>query len=597
MKPETLKILVIDDEIGARRSSWHKIFVEKYACLGFEFVYSDSRDADGNFSLACAEDFVRQNLDASLILLDIMFGAEDRFGVKILQRIRKFYAYIPVIMLTSVSDPEVRDTCLKLAATYLIKDTFSKEELKTEIERYAVPARDRIVGSSPVVVALRRTLAGYAQAPSQPVLITGETGTGKELAARNLHRLGPRRHGPFLALNCAQVADNLEGSELFGHVKGAFTGADKDKIGLLEAADGGTLFLDEIGTMRVSLQEKLLRVIEDGLVRRIGDTKDRKIDVRIVAATNAELSGLVAEGRFSEPLFYRLHGLALHLPSLRERLEDIPELVDYWLKFWHYREYSSDPPFSISKAALASLKKCSWPGNVRQLVQALGSAIVECYKISHDTTIRPEHLSIYLRDTRTPSGVSLPQAAEIPVLPEDESMWAHYRSLWEIRLISQALARTGENSSRTIQLLFPNIATPSDTYLKRLVYNLVDGAWGNRNILSEPRLREAFQPLAGAYQKEKELAVKEQIKNIVRKMRKKDESKLEQDGVPIQKLIAAWQKTDWESLEEMANEVKEQVQGKENLDGELSRLCLDLDAIANGANFLAAIARMKEIDG
>jgi len=595
MKPEILKILVIDDEIGSQRSSQHQAFIKKYREIGFEWTFCDSRKKDGHFSVDAALEFVHINLDASLILLDIMFGSHARLGLDILERIKEIYSYIPVIMLTSVSEKEIRDKCLRKAETYLIKDTFSKEELKQEIQHYAIPAKDRIVGSSKVMNNIRSTLAGYAAAPSQAVIITGATGTGKELAARNIHRLSARRSKPFIALNCAQIADSLEGSELFGHVRGAFTGADKDKVGLIEAADGGTLFLDEIGTMRLGLQEKLLRVIEDGLIRRIGDTKDRNVDVRLVAATNSDLKKMVAEGSFSEALFFRLYGLAVNLPALKERVSDIPELVDYWLSFWHYREYASDSPFRISRDAIQFLMAHSWPGNVRQLVQALGSAIVECYKIAHDTQIEVKHLPLYVRNTDMPSSVTVPGAREFPTLPEQDTDWANFRSMWEIRFVCQALARMGDNSTQTIKALFPNVDAPSETYLRRLAYNIVEGTWGNRAIMTDPKLHEAFKPLLGAYLKEKEQASKNQAKNIIHKLKGALAAEMDQSGIATGEMIHYYEISDWGSLSKLAQEAKNRLSKRSSLAGAMTKFLPHLDSLHEAAGFLASMGRIEKL--
>lgn len=588
MRPESLKILVIDDEIGALQSSWHKAFVKEYGNTGFEYAYNDSRKKDGTFSAEIAVNFVRMNLDASLILLDIIFGSHDKLGIEILKKISDLYSFIPVIMLTSVSDPEIRDRCLKLAETYLVKDTFTVDELKREVNRYAIPAKDRVVGSSKCMVDLRRTLTGYGKSSFMPVLITGATGTGKELVARNIHRLSPRRSCPFMALNCAQIADSIEGSELFGHAKGAFTGADKDKVGLLEAVDGGTLFLDEIGTMRLPLQEKLLRVIEDGKVRRIGETKERSVSIRIIAATNSDLTGLVAEGHFSEALFYRLQGLAIHLPDLRERLEDIPELVDYWLSFWHYREYSSDPPFSISDDALKLLKRFSWPGNVRQLVQALGSSIIECYKIANDSVIQVKHLPGYIKE-KTKSH-TMHSTSESPILPEDEADWAQYRSLWEIRLVCQALSRMAENSKRTVQTLFPNIDSPSETYLRRLAYNQVEGTWGNQNILKVPELQEAFQPLLPAYLKEKEQVSKGRAKSTVNKFARPRRTVLKKLGISVTELEDALSVSDWKNLRELAKKARNILLKESQSDSNIYRFINDFEILEDAAEFLGELS-------
>lgn len=595
MNPETIKILVIDDEIGSVRSSRHKSFKQNYGEMGCEWAFCDSRDEDGNFSVDIAIEFVRLNLDTSIILLDIMFGSQDRLGLKILEKIKDIFPYIPVLMLTSVSDSEIRDRCLRKAETYLIKDTFSKEELNKEIQHYAIPSKDRIVGSSEKIREIRKKILGYAASQKQAVLITGATGTGKELTARNIHRLSERRSGTFIALNCAQINESLKGSELFGHVRGAFTGADKDRIGNIEAADGGTLFLDEIGSMHKDLQASILRVIEDGFVTRVGENRVRNVNVRIIAATNSDLSQMVAEGSFREDLFYRLCGLTVNLPELKERASDIPELVDYWLSFWHYRDYPSDLPFRISRKAIDFLMVYSWPGNVRQMVQALGSAIVECYKIRNEPEIDVKHLPLYIRDSDIPSSVTVPGVRDLPTLPENRDEWANYRSLWEMRFVCQALARFGSNSKRTIKSLFPNIDNPSETYLRRLAYNLVEGTWGNREIMKDPKLHEAFKPLMGVYLKEKKQAAKNQVKNIIKKLKAKMADEIEKTGVNAKGIIDAYQNRDWATLSSLAEKTQLTLEKKKFLDGTFAKFIVDLKTLCDSAGYLSSVERLNKV--
>jgi DNA-binding NtrC family response regulator len=229
-----------------------------------------------------------------------------------------------------------------------------------------------LVGNSPAMRGVHHLLERAA--PSLlPVLVCGASGTGKELAARALHDLGPRRSGPFVGENCAALPPSLIEAELFGAKRGAFTGADRDREGLFERAHGGTLFLDEIGELPLELQAKLLRVLETGMVRRIGDSRERKVDFRLVAATNRDLEREVAESRFRADLFYRLHGLRIDMPPLAARREDIPALVDHWLRL---EAPPGEAPRAISEAVLARLCRREWPGNVRELFNELARLCV-----------------------------------------------------------------------------------------------------------------------------------------------------------------------------------------------------------------------------
>lgn len=221
-----------------------------------------------------------------------------------------------------------------------------------------------LVGKSPAFRAALDAAANYSRTDF-PVLITGESGTGKELFAREIHRLSPRKDKPFLVQNVSAIPDTLLESELFGYKKGAFTGADKDKVGLFEAAHGGTVFLDEIGDMPLSLQARILRVLQEHEIKSLGDTRTRPIDVRVISATNRDLTRAIAEGTFREDLFYRLNVLPLALPPLRERLEDIPELLDYFLSRDAAR--LGIEPKTLTRQALTELRRRPFPGNVREM--------------------------------------------------------------------------------------------------------------------------------------------------------------------------------------------------------------------------------------
>jgi PAS domain S-box-containing protein len=242
-----------------------------------------------------------------------------------------------------------------------------------------------MVGNSPPMQRLYRLLENVA-ASEAPVLIWGESGAGKELAARAVHELGPRRDQPFIRVNCAALNQNLLESELFGHVKGAFTGADRTRIGRFEAAGGGDLLLDEVGDIPLSTQVKLLRVLEQKEIERVGDHRPISVDVRIMAATNRDLEELIRQGRFREDLFYRINVVPVVVPPLRERLEDVPLLVKSFAA--GIAEKSGKPVSGVSEAALERILAYPWPGNVRELMNALEYAVVLC----PGGEILPEHL-------------------------------------------------------------------------------------------------------------------------------------------------------------------------------------------------------------
>ncbi|HEY2850307.1 MAG TPA: sigma-54 dependent transcriptional regulator, partial [Gemmatimonadaceae bacterium] len=227
-----------------------------------------------------------------------------------------------------------------------------------------IESRYEIVGKSFAIRALTDNIGKVADTAAR-VLITGENGTGKELVARALHRQSPRAKKPFVEVNCAAIPGELIESELFGHMKGSFTGAVQDRAGKFEQADGGTLFLDEVGDMSLAAQAKVLRVLQDGDVTRIGGAKPRKVDVRVIAATNKKLDQEISEGRFREDLYYRLNVVPIHVPPLRERREDIPLLVEHFLL--QFARNDGVAPRSMDPAAIERLTAFEWPGNVREL--------------------------------------------------------------------------------------------------------------------------------------------------------------------------------------------------------------------------------------
>jgi two-component system, NtrC family, response regulator HydG len=244
-----------------------------------------------------------------------------------------------------------------------------------------------IVGQSPPMLQLFSLITSAAQSDA-PVIVYGESGTGKELVAGALHRLGPRSEGPFIKVNSAALHESLLESELFGHVKGAFTGADRTRVGRFEAAHGGDIFLDEVGDLPSATQTKLLRVLQEKVVERVGDQKPIPVDVRIITATNQDLARLRAQGRFRDDLFYRINVIPIRLPPLRNRREDIPLLVEAFIE--RTRLKTRKPITGIGKEALDHLLAYSWPGNVRELINVIQYAFVLC----HNGDIQPEHLPI-----------------------------------------------------------------------------------------------------------------------------------------------------------------------------------------------------------
>jgi transcriptional regulator with PAS, ATPase and Fis domain len=313
-------------------------------------------------------------------------------------------------------------------------------------ERYKF---EGIIGRSPAMRILFGLLETVSSSAST-ILVTGETGSGKEIVARAIHHNSPRRAQRFVALNCGAIPETLLEAELFGHVRGAFTGAIGTRQGRLEQAHKGTLFLDEVGTMSAGLQMKLLRVLQEREFERLGDTHSIKVDVRVVAATNSDLKKMVAEGQFREDLFYRLNVIPIELPPLRDRKEDIPLLVQHFLKKFSAPDLQTQSTeargrtLTISQQALRALMAYSWPGNVRQLENAIERAVALSGGRSQIETadLTPE----------------IQQASESAVspdvtLPEDGIDFEHYVSGVERELIRRALEKTGGNKGQASRLL------------------------------------------------------------------------------------------------------------------------------------------------
>lgn len=307
----------------------------------------------------------------------------------------------------------------------------------------AVSALQQILGLHPAVEDVRRLVGKAARSPARTILIYGETGTGKGLVARAIHELSARGAGPLIDINCAAIPGELVESELFGHERGAFTGATDRRIGRFELAHGGTLFLDEVGDLGLEAQAKLLRAIEAREIERVGGTRPIPIDVRIIAATNKDLDRAVAEGHFREDLFFRLNVMPLHLPPLRERSEDIPALVRFHGE--RYRQRTGRPAPRVLPDAIAVLAAHPWPGNVRELAN-----IVERLAIVHGgSDVRAADVGAVLTGGGPPRGLTPPMGhAALPDLPLSEALDAYER-----RLITQALAQAAGNVAEAARML------------------------------------------------------------------------------------------------------------------------------------------------
>jgi DNA-binding NtrC family response regulator len=364
-RPRRPTVLVVDDDPGVRES--------------FRLVLEDEYDvleaANGPEALALVE-----AAPVDLVLLDVRLPGMD--GIEVLERIKGLDDRIEVILVTAVQTVRAAVAAMKLGAFDYITKPFDEDEIlpvirraleKRALDREVVYLRselqrergfDQLVGQHPLMQQLYQLIAAVAR-NRLTVLIVGESGTGKELVARAIHRQGPRRDCPFVPVNVAAISETLLESELFGHERGAFTGATSRKLGKFELAHGGTLFLDEIATLRVDLQAKILRVLQEREIERVGGTRRIPVDVRVIAATNADLRRAIQAGALREDLYYRLNVVQIAVPPLRDRREDIPLLVEHFVRrsslLLHKRVTA------IAPAALEVLLTYHWPGNVREL--------------------------------------------------------------------------------------------------------------------------------------------------------------------------------------------------------------------------------------
>ncbi|MBW1998558.1 MAG: sigma-54-dependent Fis family transcriptional regulator [Deltaproteobacteria bacterium] len=397
-------VLVVDDELGVRKS--------------FNMVLKDQYHvhlaASGEEAL---DVFTKKSID--LVLLDIRLPDID--GLSLLGKLKEIDPGSEVVMVTAVKEIKAAVQAVKLGAYEYIVKPFSVEEvlntikralekhelekevvyLRNELERYE-PFQE-IVGQDHKMQEVFQLVSTIADSDGA-VLIQGESGTGKELVARAIHNLSRRKIHPFVVVNCAAIPSNLMESALFGHHRGAFTGAVATTIGKLEIAHRGTVFLDDIDTLDTNMQAKLLRVIQEKEFERIGSTKTITVDVRFIAASNKNLPKLIEEGSFREDLFYRLNVFPISLPALRERKRDIPLLLDHFLKL--SAKNTGRPPKRFSKRAIKTLMEYDWPGNVRELQ----NLVERCFTISRDSVINLEDIVPYRRSKTGVKEMTLKEA-------------------------------------------------------------------------------------------------------------------------------------------------------------------------------------------
>jgi two-component system response regulator AtoC len=451
-----MNILVVDDELGLRHTLTLILHAEGHT------VRAASDGASGLELLAQAP--------ADLIICDVRMPGLD--GLAFLEKYKEMGGTALVIMMSAYGDDEAALEAIRRGAydfipkpfradqvLLVVRKAIEREGLRREVaqlhdELVALRAPSGIVGRSPRISQALALADKVARHPST-VLITGESGTGKELIARHIHDASPRASRPFVAVNCAAIPEALLESELFGHAKGAFTGATTERQGLFEEAHEGTLFLDELGDLPVPLQVKLLRALQEGEVRRVGDNASRSVDVRLVAATARDLEADVADGKFRADLYYRINVVRIHLPALRERSEDVPELVRHFVDRFNRR--LGMHVTGVTPAAMRALVEYPWPGNVRELENVVERAMV----LTDGPQLAMEQLPTLSAPMTRSDGA--PSPLDLSVKRRTEEL--------ERALIKEALERTRGNRTRAAKLL--------DLSHRALLYKIRDYGLGD----------------------------------------------------------------------------------------------------------------------
>jgi DNA-binding NtrC family response regulator len=454
------RVLVVDDDPVIR-----KIIADRMRAQGHDVEVA----VDGEAALEAVASF-----DPELVLLDMKMPKMD--GFEVLEALRRTESPPEAVMITAHGNIERAVRAIQIGAADFIAKPFEGAQLDHVVARVLEAAglrqrlqllqtqlsdRHTLVRGSSKAMKDALALAGRAAGSNATVLLLGESGTGKEVMARHLHQQSPRADGPFIALNCATLAGDLLESELFGHEKGAFTGAHKSKPGSIELAESGTLFLDEVGELGAGVQAKLLRVLQERQFQRVGGTKTLDADIRIIAATNRDLRKAAEEGAFREDLYYRLNVVSIRLPPLRERSDDLQALVEHALD--RYTAELGRAPLTISEEAWRLMRAYPWPGNVRELNNVIERAAV----LAPDEQIEADDLPEELRELEMPPERD---TTGVHAIPSPDSEIRSYRdAVLEAKrsIIRRALEKTGGHQAKAAELL--EVRQP---YLARLIKNL-----------------------------------------------------------------------------------------------------------------------------
>lgn len=438
-------LLIVEDEASLR-----EITAERLSEHGYLVTQADT----GETACSLLADFA-----FDIVITDLRLPGMD--GMAVIEKARELYSEIIAVVVTGYGTVPDAVAAIKRGASdfvtkpfqfdhllHILASTLEQRRLKSENAYLRSQLQQGygfqdIIGQSPAMLKLFKVLETVSNTTST-ILLTGETGTGKELVARAIHHNSSRAQERFVPLNCGAIPETLLETELFGHVKGAFTGAIANRPGRLEQADRGTLFLDEIGTMSANLQSKLLRVLQEREFERVGDAQSTKVDVRFIAATNSDLAEMIELGRFREDLFYRLNVIPIHLPPLRDRREDVPLLVQRFINKLGQKQEPARANIRISQEAMRRIMAFDWPGNIRQLENTIERVLV---LTPGQSQIDISDLPLELQETNrvtTSSGVSLPESGI--------DLQNYLRNL-ERSLLGLALERTGGNQNKAAELL------------------------------------------------------------------------------------------------------------------------------------------------
>jgi two-component system response regulator PilR (NtrC family) len=433
-----MHLLVVDDEAGYR-----EVLQAIFRAEGYEV----STARNGREALACLK---KDRCD--LIISDVRMPDMD--GIELLRLAKEIDRDIGVVLMTAFGTIATAREAFKLGADDFIQKPFNNDELKLIVKRtlekqaivnenrafkaaqHRQGSIDNIIGRSETIVELKRMIAAVANEEST-ILITGESGTGKELVARAVHDMSGRAEKPFIPINCGAMTETLLESELFGFMKGTFTGASTNRAGMFESADKGSIFLDEIGDMPLSMQVKILRVLQERKIRRVGASNEVPVDTRVIAATNRDIRPMVADGSFRQDLFFRISVIPLNVPPLRERREDIPDLAEHFIKKFCAR---SGKKLRLSDEAVNVLQNRQWPGNVRELEHTIERAVALA---NGDGEIAARHCTDDVTSPRT-RGVDL---------PTEGFNFESYIEGIEKDFVEEAMRRTANNQTRAAELL------------------------------------------------------------------------------------------------------------------------------------------------